>query len=125
MTHAANRLRRRKALRALPFTDDDRKRFGRLVAVAAASARYPEGDPKPLAKARRHVRGRTLPPGQATPGSCFDQLCRLADRWAAMLATDRIAHGPALAALAEACRIVLDAVGGDGPRSRPHADVDG
>lgn len=123
MTHAANRLRRRKAVRALPFTEEDRRRFERLVAVAARTGAEPLGDAKALAKARRGVRGRTMPPGQAVPGSSFDQLCRMADRWTSMLMTEREANGPALAVLAEACRLVLERSGNGGARQR--ADVDG
>ena len=124
MTHAANRLRRRKALKALPFTDEDAARFGKLVAAATAAAAYPEGETKKLSKARNGVRGRTLPPGQAVVGSAFDRLCRMGDRWGAMLATARIAAAGELGALAGECGAVLAALNA-GRERRARADIDG
>ena len=124
MTHAANRLRRRKALKALPFTDEDAARFGKLVAAATAAAAYPEGETKKLSKARRAVRGRTLPPGQAVVGSPFDRLCRMADRWASMLATARIDAAEELAGLAQACGDVLATLN-TGRERRGRADIEG
>lgn len=124
MTHAANRLRRRKALKALPFTDEDHGRYATLVARALAAAGYPEGETKKLSKARRAVRGRTMPPGQAVVGSAFDRLCRMADRWASMLATDRITAADELGGLAAACREVLAALT-TGRERRGRVDIEG
>lgn len=108
MTHADNRLRRRKAVRAVPPTDEDLARFARLVVAARKAALRPEGDTKALAKARRAVRGRSMPSGQATPGSPFDRLCRFGDRWPAMIATARMKEAVELAGLAEACAALLE-----------------
>lgn len=108
MTHADNRLRRRKAVRAVPATDEDLARFARLVVAARKAAAYPEGAAKALAKARRAVRGRSMPKGQAFVGSPFDRLCRFGDRWPAMIATARMKEADELAGLAEACAALLE-----------------
>lgn len=124
MTHAANRLRRRKALKALPFTGEDQARWARLAAAAHKAAAYPEGETKPLSKARNAVRGRTMPMGQAVIGSPFDRLCRMADRWGGMLATARIEAAGELGALAESCDAVLAALDA-GRERRAGADIEG
>lgn len=124
MTHAANRLRRRKAQRATPPTADDMARWARLVQVAAFMATFPERDPKPMAKARNAVRNRSLPQGQAVRGSDFDQLCRLTERWAAMIAGARQAEAGELRRLAAACGDILSALA-DARDRRTRADIEG
>lgn len=124
MTYRANRQRRR-ASRALPATPDDLKRYAGLALAARKAAEDPAGDIKAIAKARNRVRGRTLPKGQATPGSPFDRLCRLTERWPGMLATARIGEAGVLAGLASECLAVLRALD-DAPLLPPaRADIDG
>lgn len=125
MTYAANRLRRRRALKALPFTDLDRERYARLVGAAAKTAADPLGGGKTLAKGRNGVRGRTLPPGQAVAGAAFDRLCRLADRWTSMLATARIEMASELGDLAAECGAVLGALDAAAARRATRADIEG
>lgn len=124
MTHAANRLRRRKAQRATAPTADDMARWARLVEVSRTAALSPESDPKPVARARHRVRGRSMPRGQATVGSVFDRLCRLTLRWPSMTDAARRAEAAGLAGLAGACGQILDALTGE-PAHRLRADIEG
>ncbi len=125
MTHHKNRLARRKAARATPATAEHLKRYAKLAIVAGKAAQDPAGDIKAVAKARNAVRGRTMPKGQAVPGSPFDRLCRLTERWPGMRATDRITAAGELGVLAADCLAVLQALD-DGPLlPRDRADIHG
>lgn len=125
MTHAANRLRPRKAQRAVPATADDMARWARLVLVAGRAGETPEMDPKPVAKARNAVRNRSMPAGQAVRGSAFDQLCRLTLRWPSMITPARQAEARELGRLAALCGEILDGLAGDASEPRIRADVGG
>ncbi len=124
MTHHANRIRRRTAARHAAAGPEDMKRWAKLVLACAQAARDPGGDPKAVARGRRGVRGRIMPPGQAVVGSVFDRLCRMADRWPGMLGVARIGEAGALKALVDEAAAVLDALERQ-TETQVRADIDG
>jgi len=125
VTHQARRLARRKVARSTPPSGDDLKRYAKLVETARKASLDPAGDTKPMARARKGVRGRSMPKGQAVAGSPFDRLCRLADRWPSMLGTARLETAAALAALVAECAAVLRAQDDAPLLARERADVNG
>lgn len=118
--------------RPVVATSEDLRRWKKLATVAAKVAAAPLEPAGDLALARKRVKGRGMPPGQAVPGSVFDRLARLADRWNVLLLADRVAHAEELKALSAACLdgLAIPATLED-PQPpmtssrRPRADIDG